>query len=56
MLSWTGEVVKMKKRNILNLIKYYTEKNDPGFRNEAYEIAKEKDYRFFSFGDAGFIE
>ena len=30
----------MKKKNILNLIKYYTEKNDSGFRNEAYEIAR----------------
>ncbi len=30
----------MKKRNVINLIKYYTEMNDAGFRNEAYEIAK----------------
>lgn len=30
----------MKKKNILNLIKYHVEKNDAGFRNEAYEIAK----------------
>lgn len=30
----------MKKKNILNLIKYYAEKNDAAFRNEAYEIAK----------------
>ncbi|MGL6064765.1 MAG: AAA family ATPase [Fusobacteriaceae bacterium] len=29
----------MKKKNILNLIKYYSEKNDFGFRNESYEIA-----------------
>ena len=33
----------MKKKNVINLIKYYTEKNDAGFRNEAYEIAKEFD-------------
>lgn len=33
----------MKKRSILSLIKYYAEKNDVGFRNEAYEIAKEFD-------------
>jgi len=33
----------MKKKNILNLIKYYSEKNDVGFRNEAYEIAKDFD-------------
>jgi SpoVK/Ycf46/Vps4 family AAA+-type ATPase len=30
----------MKKKNILNLIKYHAEKNDSAFRNEAYEIAK----------------
>ncbi|MGV8147253.1 MAG: AAA family ATPase [Alkaliphilus sp.] len=30
----------MKKKNVLNLIKYYSEKNDAAFRNEAYEIAK----------------
>lgn len=30
----------MKKKNILNLIKYHVEKNDSAFRNEAYEIAK----------------
>lgn len=30
----------MKKKNVLNLIKYYSEKNDTAFRNEAYEIAK----------------
>ena len=33
----------MKKRNVISLIKYYTEKNDASFRNEAYEIAKEFD-------------
>ena len=30
----------MKKKNILNLIKYHAEKNEDAFRNEAYEIAK----------------
>ena len=30
----------MKKKNIINLIKYYIENNDTSFRNEAYEIAK----------------
>jgi SpoVK/Ycf46/Vps4 family AAA+-type ATPase len=29
----------MKKRNILNLIRYYAENNDTGFRSEAYFIA-----------------
>ncbi len=33
----------MKKKNIINLIKYYSEKNDVGFRNEAYQIAKDFD-------------
>lgn len=31
---------QMRKKNILNLIKYYAEHNDAGFRNEAYIIAK----------------
>lgn len=30
----------MKKKNIINLIKYYSEENDAGFRSEAYEIAR----------------
>ena len=34
---------KMKKKNVLNLIKYYSEKNDSAFRTEAYEIAKDFD-------------
>ncbi len=33
----------MKKKSVLNLIKYYAENNDTAFRNEAYEIAKEFD-------------
>lgn len=33
----------MKKRDVLNLIRYHTEKNDTGFRNEAYAIAKDFD-------------
>lgn len=33
----------MKKKNVINLIKYYTDHNDSGFRTEAYEIAKEFD-------------
>ena len=31
----------MKKKNIINLIRYHAENNEPGFRSEAYEIAKE---------------
>lgn len=31
----------MKKKNVLNLIKYYSECNDAGFRSEAYEIAED---------------
>lgn len=30
----------MKKKNVLNLIKYHAEKNEAAFRDEAYEIAK----------------
>lgn len=30
----------MKKKNIINLIKYHAEENDAGFRSEAYEVAK----------------
>lgn len=30
----------MKKKSIINLIRYYIEDNDTGFRNEAFEIAK----------------
>lgn len=37
----------MKKKNILNLIKYYSEENDAGFRTEAYEIARD----FEAIGD-----
>lgn len=33
----------MKKRNVINLIKYYAEENDAGFRSEAYQIAKDFD-------------
>lgn len=33
----------MKKKNVINLVKYYAEKNDVGFRNEAYEIARDFD-------------
>ena len=33
----------MKKRQVLNLIKYFTEGNETGFRTEAYEIAKSFD-------------
>lgn len=33
----------MKKKNVLNLIKYYSENNDSSFRSEAYQIAKDFD-------------
>lgn len=33
----------MKKKNVINLIKYYTENNDAAFRNEAYEVARNFD-------------
>ncbi len=36
-------VIKMKKINVINLIKYYSEGNDYAFRNEAYKIANDFD-------------
>lgn len=42
----------MKKKNILNLIKYYSEKNDNAFINESYEIAKD----FYNSGDSQLAE
>ena len=33
----------MKKKNVINLIKYHSENNDAGFRTEAYEIARDFD-------------
>ena len=42
----------MKKKSILNLIKYHMEDNDSGFRNESYEIAKE----FNRMGDSQLAE
>jgi hypothetical protein len=38
---------QMRKKNILNLIKYHAEKNEAGFKNEAYDIAR----YFDSIGD-----
>lgn len=37
----------MRKKNILNLIKYHAEKNETGFKNESYDIAR----YFDSIGD-----
>lgn len=37
----------MKKQNIINLVKYYSQKNDIGFRNEVNEIAND----FIESGD-----
>ncbi len=31
----------MKKKDVINLIRYHTENNEPAFRNEAYRIAQE---------------
>lgn len=31
----------MKKKNVINLIRYYIENNETSFRNEAYEIARD---------------
>ena len=38
---YSGEL--MKKKNVINLIRYYAEGNDTAFRNEAYEIAHDFD-------------
>ena len=38
---------QMRKKNILNLIKYHAEKNETGFKNESYDIAR----YFDSIGD-----
>lgn len=35
-----GRNFNMKKMNIINLIKYYSENNDAAFRTEAYQIAR----------------
>lgn len=43
---------QIKKKNILNLIKYYAEHNDAGFRTEAYDIA----HYFNSVGDTQLAE
>ncbi|HEM1599093.1 TPA: AAA family ATPase, partial [Listeria monocytogenes] len=42
----------MKKKNVLNLIKYHSEKNDFQFRNEAIEIAR----YFDTIGDSQLSE
>lgn len=33
----------MKKRNVINLIRYHMEHNEPAFRTEAYEVARDFD-------------
>lgn len=47
------ECIKMKKKNVLNLIKYHAERNDSAFRDEAYEIAryfdKSNDYQLSEY-------
>lgn len=39
---------QIRKRNILNLIKFHAERNESGFKNEAYDIAR----YFDSIGDS----
>lgn len=43
---------QIKKKNILNLIKYHAENNEAGFRTEAYDIAR----YFSSIGDSQLAE
>ena len=33
----------MKKKNIINLIRFHAEKNEAAFREEAYEVARDFD-------------
>ena len=33
----------MKKRNVINLIRYHEDRNESAFRNEAAEIARDFD-------------
>ena len=40
--------MQIRKKNILNLIKYHADKNENGFKNEAYDIAR----YFDSIGDS----
>ena len=37
----------MKKQNLINLVRYHTEKNDEAFASEVAKIAKEFDARYF---------
>lgn len=39
----TFGVIFMKKKNVINLIKYHMDNNEAGFRTEAYEIARDFD-------------
>lgn len=43
---------QIRKKNILNLIKYHAEKNNAGFRSEAYDIAR----YFDAIGDSQLAE
>lgn len=52
-VSHTHAIIKrmgeqIRKKNILNLIKYHAERNESGFKSEAYEIAR----YFDSMGDS----
>lgn len=38
-----SEVRRMKKKDVINLIRCYAEKNDEGFRNQGYKIAEDFD-------------
>lgn len=43
MLMYRRGCTFYEEKNIINLIRCYTEKNDEGFRNESYEIARDFD-------------
>lgn len=51
-LSSRLRVLHMKKKNVINLIKYHVEKNEPAFREESYLIADS----FLRMGDSQLAE
>ena len=51
-IKYQQGVLEMKKKNVIDLIRYHTEENDAGFRNVAYQVADE----FSKDGDASLSE
>ncbi len=51
-IKYQQGVLEMKKKDVIDLIRYHTEENDAGFRNVAYQVADE----FYKDGDASLSE